>query len=410
MSFFCFRAVAFAAALLPVLATAEPLTLDQALRRAVQRSEAARSARAGTSSAAEAAKTAGQLPDPMLGVSVENLPVTGADRFSTTRESMTMKRLSIGQEWVPPEKRQLRAEAARAVTAREAANLALILADTRLQTSLAYIDTYYANEAFKLAALAESHAREATATGRARLSTAGASAADVLGLAAAQGSSADEALEARQQLASSAVLLTRWTGSSDTELVPPPAWASLGQQAWVDAYPQVVAKRRDIVVAQKDAAAVAANRSPNWSWEVSYGQRTGYSDLVSVGVRIPLPIAPASRQDRETASKLALVEKAEADLEEATRAAAAEYQALAGDAQRLEERIRSYERSVLTPAAQRTAAARAAFAGNQASAAGFFEARNGELEARRKLLTLNRDLARVRAQLAFKPVKAEDLQ
>lgn len=404
------RAVACTAVLLPVLAAAAPITFDQALERAVQRSEAARSARAGTLSAAEAAKSAGQLPDPMLGVSLENLPVTGADRFSTTRESMTMKRLSLGQEWVSPEKRQLRTDAAQAVTAREAANLAAMLAETRLQTAVAYIDTYYAGEAFKLAAQAESHAREATATGRAKLSTATASAADVLALAAAQGSSADEALEARQQLAASAVSLTRWTGSSETELLPPPALAALAQQAWVEAHPQVVAKRRDVIVAQKDAASVAANRRPNWSWEVSYGQRTGYSDLASVGVRIPLPIAPASRQDRDTASKLALVEKAEADLAETSRAAEAEYQSLGSDAQRLEERIKFYESSVLAPAMQRTAAARAAFASNQTGAAGLFDARHAELEARRKLLTLNRDLAKVRAQLAFKPVKAEDLQ
>jgi outer membrane protein, heavy metal efflux system len=39
-----------------------------------------------------------------------------------------------------------------------------------------------------------------------------------------------------------------------------------------------------------------------------------------------------------------------------------------------------------------------------------FEVRHAELEARRKLLALQRDLARVRAQLAFKPLKPEELQ
>lgn len=407
---FLLRTTTCVVALLPVLAHAAPLTLDQAVERAVQRSEATRSAKAGVSSAAETARAAGQLPDPMLGVGVENLPVTGADRFSTTRESMTMKRLSLGQEWVSAQKRQLRTDAARALVSREVANVGLMLAETRLQTALAFIDRYYAGEALKLAVQAEAHAREAAVTGRARISTAGASGADVLGLTAAQGASADDTLDALQQVASASVTLARWTGVGESELAPPPAFVGLSEQTWIEAHPLVIATRREIPVAQREAASVAANRQPNWTWELSYGQRTGYSDLVSFGVRIPLSVAPAERQDRETASTLALVEKAEAEAAEASRVAAAEYQELTSTAQRLKARISAYEAAVIAPAVQRTAVALAALAGNQASLSAVFEARHFELEARRKLLVLTRDLSKVRAQLVFKPLRAEDLQ
>jgi outer membrane protein TolC len=145
------------------------------------------------------------------------------------------------------------------------------------------------------------------------------------------------------------------------------------------------------------------------TFEVAYGQRTGLSDLISVGVNIPLPIAPAARQDRETAARLALVDKAEGELAEAVRAAEGEYRALASDARRLQERIRAYDAGVIAPAAQRTAAARASYAGSQATLSSVFDARHAELEARRKLLTLQRDLARVLAQLAFRPVNVETL-
>ncbi len=50
MSNFPLRAATLAVALLPVLTVAAPLTLTQALDLAVQRSEAARSARAGVAS------------------------------------------------------------------------------------------------------------------------------------------------------------------------------------------------------------------------------------------------------------------------------------------------------------------------------------------------------------------------
>ncbi len=409
MPFPVFRAAACAAALWPLFALSAPLTLEQALDRAVQRSESTRSARSGHASAVEAARAAGQLPDPMLSVSIENLPATGPDRFSTTREGMTMKRVVLEQEWVSAEKRALRTAAARAMADREAVNVATALAETRLQTALAFVDTYYAGQVLQLALEAEAQAREAAAVGRARLATAGAAGADVLGLATAEGTSADETGEARQMLAAARVALRRWAGVAEAEVAAPALPGVLAQAAWVEAHPMVSARRRELAAARAEAAAVAANRQPNWSWEVAYGQRAGASDLVSFGVRIPLPVDPASRQDRDTAAKLAMVEKAEADLADALRAAEADHQALASDAQRLEARIRMYEASVAVPGTQRTAAARAALAGNQGSVAQVYEARRAELDVRRKLLGLQRDLMKARALLAYKPLKSEDL-
>ena len=92
------RAAALVAAVLPSLAWAQPLSFDQALSLAVQRSEAGRAGRAPTFSAKESARAAGHLPDPTLRAGVDNLPMTGADRLSTTRDSMTMKRVGISQE------------------------------------------------------------------------------------------------------------------------------------------------------------------------------------------------------------------------------------------------------------------------------------------------------------------------
>jgi len=74
------------------------------------------------------------------------------------------------------------------------------------------------------------------------------------------------------------------------------------------------------------------------------------------------------------------------------------------DAERLQRRIERYRISVVTPARQRTAAALAAYRSNQAPLTALFEARHMEVEAQRKLLALQRDLARSQAQLAFKPL------
>lgn len=402
------RAAALAAALLPAFlpawAGAAPLSLDQALDLAVQRSHLTRSARAGAQGAAEMARAAGQQADPMLSVGIDNLPATGPERFSTIAEGMTMKRIGIAQEWTSADKRAARESVAQAMAAREALMEPVAAAEARLQTAMAYIEAYYAGEALALTGQGEKLAREAMEAGKGRLATVAGSSAEVLGLASALGRAEDESAEQRQQRAGAAANLQRWTGLAADELSAPGEVMLPSTDGFVAAHPAVLARRRDIEVARQEAELARLNRRPNWTWELSYGQRQRMPDLVSLAVSIPLQVAPAQRQDRETAARLAQVGKAEAELAEAERAAAGEYAALASDAQRLEERIARLRSSVLLPLKQRSETTLAAYRANQASLAMWFEARQAELEAQRRLLALQRDLAKARAQLAYKPV------
>ena len=410
MSIFFSRATALAVVLLPCLATAAPLSLEAALELAALRSETARAARAGVRSATEAAQAAAQLPDPVLRVGIDNLPATGPDRFHTAREPMTMKRIGISQEWLSADKRAARQAAADAALGRERVQAQVAAAQVRLQAALAYLDAFYAGETLKLAVLAEHHAREELEASRARLSSAAGSSQEVLATAGARGISEDDAADIRQQQNAARVALERWVGVRPDELMPVGELPAPAEEAYVARHATVAALQRDVDMARQVAALTASNRKPNWTWELAYGQRTGYADMVSVGVSIPLPVAPGERQDRDTAARLALVEKAEADLAEAARAAGAEYRALASDAERLQQRIERYRAGVVVPAGQRTAAATAAYRSNQASLAALFEARHAELEAQRKLLVLQRNLARTRTQLAFRPLTAEVAQ
>ena len=393
-----------ATALLPHFAGAAPLTLEAAQDLAVQRSESARAGRAGVSSASELARAASQLPDPMLRAGIENLPVTGPDRFSSTRDSMTMKRIGISQEWLSGEKRAARQASADAVVAREGIQVRSAVAETRLNTALAYLDAYYAGEELKLTTLMEHHAHEEFEAARARLASSTGSGQEALALTGARGQAEDDSAEVRQLQSAAQVALQRWVGTAADDLAPVAAVPLPTEQAYVAAHPTVLAKQFDIDVATRGAAVAASERKPNWTWEVSYGQRTGYSDMATFGVSIPLQVAPSERQDRETAARLALADKAEAELEEAKRAATAEYRALTSDTQRLRERIERYRAAVATPALQRTAAATAAYRSNQGTLLTLFEARHAEVATQRKLLTLQRDLAKAQAQLAFKPL------
>lgn len=406
------RAALLAAALLPAAgAAATSLTLEQALERAVQRSQATRAAEAGASGAAERAAAAGQLPDPMLTLALDNLPATGATRLATGAEDMTMKRIGLAQEWVPAAKRDAQQALAGAALQRESAAVAVAAADTRLQTALAFVDAHFAGRLLALAAQAERYAAEALATGRARLASPAGSSAEVLALAGALGGAEDASAEGRQQQAAADAMLARWTGPLAGEaLAAPQLGAPPSQADFVQAHPAVLMRQRELALARREAEAARLERRPNWRYELSYGQRVGRPDMVSFGVSLPLPVAPAARQDRETAARLQAVAQAEAALAEAERAAAGEHAARAAEAEALQQRSERFASAVLAPLQQRTAATLAAYRANQASLSMVFEAREAELDAQRRLLALQREQARAQAQLIFTPVSTGALR
>src|SRR5256885_16966075 len=89
---------------------AQTLGLEEAQRRAVDRSRLLVAQDAAVRSSRELAVAAGQLPDPVLKIGVDNLPVSGPDQFSVSRDFMTMRRIGVMQELTRGEKRDLRAQ------------------------------------------------------------------------------------------------------------------------------------------------------------------------------------------------------------------------------------------------------------------------------------------------------------
>ena len=87
-----------------------PLTLDAAVAQATARSWLIAAADAQTQAAREMALAAGQRPDPVLRLGIDNLPVTGPDRFSLTRDFMTMRSIGLMQELTREDKRSARVQ------------------------------------------------------------------------------------------------------------------------------------------------------------------------------------------------------------------------------------------------------------------------------------------------------------
>src|SRR5262249_53712857 len=100
--------------LVPLTAIADErtLTLEQAIAKAVREAPQVVASTAMLEGTQAVAPSAGRLPDPELTTGVDNLPVSTTDRFSFTRDFMTMRKIGVMQSFPNGEKRRLRSERA----------------------------------------------------------------------------------------------------------------------------------------------------------------------------------------------------------------------------------------------------------------------------------------------------------
>jgi outer membrane protein TolC len=174
-------------------------------------------------------------------------------------------------------------------------------------------------------------------------------------------------------------------------------------------HPNVAMLTRQAELAQAEAGLARANRSPDWSVEVALQQRgPGYPGMLSFGLSVPLQWDRARRQDRELSARLASADQAQAERDEALREHVAEVRSQLAAWQAGRERIGRFENEVLPLAGARVDAALAAYRGGKAGLGEVFAAQRALGEQRLQALQLERDNARIWAQLTYiLPVKGQ---
>jgi outer membrane protein TolC len=384
------------------------LTLDQALRAAQDRSLQLVAQDAAASASRAMAVAAGQLPDPTLKAGINNLPVNGADRFSLTRDFMTMRSIGIAQEITRAEK--LNARSARFDREADAAESArtLALADLRRDTAKAWLERYYLE---RMLALLQTQRAETSlqieAADSAYRSGRG-SQADVFAARSAVALIDDRIRQAERQVITAKTKLARWVGADAAQaLGAAPRLTALqfdtttlvGQLAH---HPQISLMTKQEEMARADADIARANKRSDWSVELMYSQRgPAYSNILSVNVSIPFQFDQKNRQDRELAAKLAVVEQLRAQREEATRERLAEALGWLQEWQSDQDRLTHYDSELIQLAAERTRAATTAYRGGSGTLSAVLEARRMEIDTSMDRLRLEMDAAALWAQLEY---------
>jgi outer membrane protein TolC len=385
-----------------------PLSLGEAQRLAVERSRQIDAQRLGVDAAREMAVAAGQLPDPVLSVGVENLPVEGPDRFSFAREGMTMRRIGVMQEMTSREKRDLRAERFEKEALKGLAEQEATRATIHRDAALAWLDAWYSEAMAGVLAEQRLRGLQEAQGAEAEYRAGRGSQADVLMARANLSMLDDRAAELERKAKNARTMLARWAGAeADRRLAPKPdigrvkiAAHDLDQQ--LAQHPEIAVLARQEEMAGAEARLARANRTPDWSLELAYSVRGSmFGDMVSLGVKMPLPWDRANRQDRELAAKLAAVSQAQALREEALRQHVAEVKAMFNEWESNRTRLVRYEREIVPLAASRADASLAAYRGGKAGIGEVLAARRGELDAKLQALQLEAETARIWAQLNF---------
>ncbi|WP_081960928.1 TolC family protein [Aquabacterium sp. NJ1] len=384
------------------------LGFEQAIRLAETRSRQLGAQTSAAASARAMAAAAAQRPDPTLKLGVNNLPVDGPDRFSLTRDFMTMQSVGVMQEFTREDKRLARSRRFESEAQASEAARALALANLQRDTATAWLDCFYLTRMLDLLAAQGREAPLQVEAAEAAYRGGKGAQADVFAARTMAVQIEDRLAQVRRQLSVARTQLARWIGDAAQVPLPPvppdlrhlPDHADLENE--VQKHPDIVLMARQEDMAQADADAAQANKRADWSVELMLNHRgPAYSNMVSLNVAVPLQWDQANRQDRELVAKLATADQIRAQREEATREHIAQIEGLHQTWQSHRERLARYDASLLPLAAQRTEAALAAYRGGTGTLASVLEARRAVIDTQLERLRLEMDAAQAWAQLAY---------
>lgn len=400
--------LAFAFATVAPAFASGPLTLPDALQIAVTGAPQVAVQEAALLAASEARVGASELPDPKLLVGIDNLPVEGGDKFSLTRDFMTMRKIGVMQEFPRGDKLKLRGDRAEAEVRRETALLEVARLNATRDTAIAWIDAWFAEQQVTLLGELEREARLQADASQAALAGGRGAAAEPLAARLYAVQLGDRVIEAKRMAARARAQLARWIGEAAARpLAEPPAFDELSHRhadllANLEFHPHLGMFAPLQAMADVDVRLAEAAKQPDWSLEASYAQRgRAYSNMVSIGVRIDLPIFEAKRQNPAIASKLAAAGQVRAQAEEARRTLTAEIASQYADWQSARERAVRHESLQVPLARSRSEVALATYRGGQGDLSLVIEARKAEVETRLALLQVRNEQARAWAQLHY---------
>ncbi len=385
---------------------AEPLSFEAALEAALREAPSLQAEAAQIESARQAAIPAGELPDPKLALGIDNLPITGDDRFSLSREPMTMQRIGFMQEFPNTAKRVARADAANGRLAASEAQARVTRLAVLRDTAVAWIARDTAERQLVRIDALEAENRVFEAAVKARIAGGRGMAAEVVAprQEAAMIDTRRDELTARRQQAIAA--LKRWVGPRAASPLSGsvPDWP-ISREALLHAlhrHPELAIFGPRGRVLDAEVAEARAEKRPDWALEVAYARRgSQFSDMAMVQVSFDLPLFAARRQDPRIAARLAERDGLDAEREAVRREHAAMLEADVAEYERV-SRAAKRQREVLLPlAGEKVDLAMASWRGGKGELVDLVMARRERIDAELTAIALEGERRQIGARLHY---------
>jgi cobalt-zinc-cadmium efflux system outer membrane protein len=400
-SFHCALAIVALGVSACAQADSTPLSLDEAIERALTDAPQLLAAAATAEGARAAGPSGGRLPDPELIVGVDNLPIEGEDAFSTSSDFMTMRKIGLMQSVPNRTKRRYQEERAQREIAVAEAELRKKRFEVGRAASDAWIARAVAEESLaRLRELRPATELQATA-GRAALASGRAAAAEALASQSIVANLDQRIFEFEQDAEMNRAELAQWIGeSAERPLASIPTQREFGpsSEALLTAVPEhaplapLIAR---LAATQTEIELARAEKRPDWSTELTYGKRgADFDDMVSLEFRVGLPLFARNRQNPVIEEKLAALRAGEAERDAEVRMHTAEIRASLAEWRRGRERLQHYASELIPLAHDRSSAALASYAAGRGDLRGALEALSDEIDIQLEHVQLQGAVAR----------------
>lgn len=395
--------VVLAALCWPALSHAD-LSFDQAAQAASEQAPALAAQHNALAGAQAAQPAAGTLRDPRLTLGVDNLPLSGSDRLSLTRDFMTMQRVGLMQEVPNSAKRDARASGAQARVAREQAMLGATRLAVQREAALAWLAVYFAERRLTELKALDDENRVLLDTLGPRIAAGRAMPSEHLMAQQERLVLADRRDDALRDIAKARASLRRWVGARADEPLagePPQTPVDAGLvRAGLHRHAELVPYDAARAMAQADADEASAERRGDWAWEVVYSRRGAqYGDMLSFQVSLDLPWQKGQRQQPQLLARLREVDRIEAEREDVLRRHREEVEGQLAELQALDAQHARLQSSGQALAAERVSLAMASYQAGRGDLSAVLAARREAVETSLRLIELDQQRAALRVRL-----------
>ena len=387
-----------------------PLTMAEAEDLALAAEPGRLALEAQAAALDERAVVAGELPDPMLRVGLNNYPLESGG-FST--EGMTQVMVGYRQTFPAGKTRSLSFEKFGLLSDKMSENASARARNVRTATQKAWLELYFLDRADELIREARPFFADLAEITQSLYAVGRKNQQDVLRAGLELSRLEDRLIDIERRRAQARAALAEWIGDAAGRPIAGnfPRWDTIPTladlQEGLSLHPALLAAEAEIGASEASVKLADERSKPNWALDLGYGYREGNlpsgeprSDLVTVGVTVGLPFFRNKTVDSTMTAALherSAARSSKLRLErELTRQLEAEY----AQWRELTRRLALYDSQILTQAREQADAALLAYQSDASDFADVMLAYISYLNTRIERLRLSVDRAQSYAVLA----------